>query len=260
MNNKRKCLFSDSDSESDKEPNLIAAFKTPVKPQQDEEDTLDAFMTNLTEPSPTTTSKPQVLNQEIHFYPTVQFTHNDDDADSDEEVYRVAKLVDDQLQAKKGNKQKQETDSEEEFLLIESDRPSSFTPIIPSTFIPHPTIQSLTLEDLNSLKSHLGIKIKPYSYNTLQKVNPYLFSDSFQAMNLSSPLRAKISFEKPTSIQCAVIPIALAGMDVIGKAATGSGKTCAFIWPVVEFVERQGVGETPCALSIPFFLYILYFF
>jgi ATP-dependent RNA helicase RhlE len=41
-------------------------------------------------------------------------------------------------------------------------------------------------------------------------------------------------FEKTTAIQSAVIPIALAGHDVIGCAETGTGKTVAFVLPILH--------------------------
>ncbi|MFT3915087.1 MAG: DEAD/DEAH box helicase [Anaeromyxobacteraceae bacterium] len=44
----------------------------------------------------------------------------------------------------------------------------------------------------------------------------------------------KAGFEHPTPIQAQAIPPALAGKDVIGIAATGTGKTAAFLLPIVE--------------------------
>lgn len=43
---------------------------------------------------------------------------------------------------------------------------------------------------------------------------------------------------EPTPIQAAVIPDALAGRDVLGKAPTGSGKTFGFGLPLLELVEK----------------------
>ncbi len=45
-------------------------------------------------------------------------------------------------------------------------------------------------------------------------------------------------FEKTTAIQSAVIPIALAGHDVIGCADTGTGKTVAFVLPILHRILR----------------------
>ncbi|EPX74706.1 ATP-dependent RNA helicase Ddx27/Drs1 [Schizosaccharomyces octosporus yFS286] len=60
---------------------------------------------------------------------------------------------------------------------------------------------------------------------------------SFQAMNLSRPILkglSKMGFEEPTQIQAKTIPVALLGKDIVGAAITGSGKTAAFIVPILE--------------------------
>jgi len=44
----------------------------------------------------------------------------------------------------------------------------------------------------------------------------------------------RAGFEHPTPIQAQAIPPALAGRDVIGTAATGTGKTAAFVLPILE--------------------------
>jgi ATP-dependent RNA helicase RhlE len=44
----------------------------------------------------------------------------------------------------------------------------------------------------------------------------------------------RAGFEHPTPIQSQAIPPALAGRDVIGTAATGTGKTAAFLFPIIE--------------------------
>lgn len=60
---------------------------------------------------------------------------------------------------------------------------------------------------------------------------------SFQTMSLSRPILRGITtvgFSKPTPIQAKTIPIALMGKDVVGGAVTGSGKTAAFVLPILE--------------------------
>ncbi|KAG5952910.1 nucleolar DEAD-box protein required for synthesis of 60S ribosomal subunit [Claviceps sorghi] len=62
-------------------------------------------------------------------------------------------------------------------------------------------------------------------------------ASSFQGMSLSRPILrglAAVGFSKPTPIQSKTIPIALMGKDLVGGAVTGSGKTGAFLVPILE--------------------------
>ena len=47
----------------------------------------------------------------------------------------------------------------------------------------------------------------------------------------------ELGYETPTPIQSAVIPLMLAGQDVIGQAQTGTGKTAAFALPALQNLE-----------------------
>ncbi|OOF95446.1 hypothetical protein ASPCADRAFT_515811 [Aspergillus carbonarius ITEM 5010] len=60
---------------------------------------------------------------------------------------------------------------------------------------------------------------------------------SFQEFNLSRPILrglAGVNFSNPTPIQRKTIPVALLGKDIVGSAVTGSGKTAAFVVPILE--------------------------
>lgn len=60
---------------------------------------------------------------------------------------------------------------------------------------------------------------------------------SFNSFGLSRPLLkglSSLNFSAPTPIQAKTIPIALEGKDVVGGAVTGSGKTAAFLIPILE--------------------------
>ncbi|XP_018794679.1 PREDICTED: probable ATP-dependent RNA helicase DDX27 [Bactrocera latifrons] len=60
---------------------------------------------------------------------------------------------------------------------------------------------------------------------------------SFYQMNLSRPLMRAIGvlgYIYPTPIQSSTIPIALLGRDICGCAATGTGKTAAYMLPTLE--------------------------
>ena len=60
---------------------------------------------------------------------------------------------------------------------------------------------------------------------------------TFEELHLSRPILkalAEIGFQHPTPIQEQAIPIALRGQDICGSAVTGSGKTAAFVLPILE--------------------------
>jgi ATP-dependent RNA helicase RhlE len=50
-------------------------------------------------------------------------------------------------------------------------------------------------------------------------------------------------YTEPTPIQLAAIPEVLAGHDVIGIAQTGTGKTAAFVWPILTRLSAAGRHE-----------------
>ncbi|KAF2743122.1 ATP-dependent RNA helicase dbp10 [Sporormia fimetaria CBS 119925] len=66
----------------------------------------------------------------------------------------------------------------------------------------------------------------------------------FQAMGLNGALLKAITrkgFSIPTPIQRKAIPLILDGQDVVGMARTGSGKTAAFVIPMIEKLKTHSV-------------------
>ena len=50
--------------------------------------------------------------------------------------------------------------------------------------------------------------------------------------------------EEPTPIQREAIPVLLAGKDIVGQAATGTGKTAAFALPMLDLIRKDGPSRT----------------
>ena len=65
---------------------------------------------------------------------------------------------------------------------------------------------------------------------------------NFSELSLSTPLKsnlAKHGFGQPTPVQAQSIPPALAGRDLVATAQTGTGKTLAFVLPVIHRLGGQ---------------------
>lgn len=78
---------------------------------------------------------------------------------------------------------------------------------------------------------------------------------SFSAMNLSRQLLRSLTalnLTTPTPIQTRAIPLALLGRDILGSAVTGSGKTAAFMIPILERLtyRDRGKGGQACRVLV----------
>ena len=78
------------------------------------------------------------------------------------------------------------------------------------------------------------------------------FSPGFAALGLEARLLATLEalgYEEPTPIQREAIPPLLAGKDLLGQAATGTGKTAAFTLPLLQRIAH-GAKQRPAALIL----------
>src|SRR5689334_24077387 len=72
------------------------------------------------------------------------------------------------------------------------------------------------------------------------------FSPGFAALGLEAGLLATLEtlgYEEPTPIQREAIPPLLSGRDVLGQAATGTGKTAAFALPLLHRLAQTKVEQ-----------------
>jgi len=75
----------------------------------------------------------------------------------------------------------------------------------------------------------------------------------FAALGLAEPFinaLAALGYEEPTPIQREGIPPLLAGRDVLGQAATGTGKTAAFALPMLQRISAGRDGQHPAVRGI----------
>ncbi len=77
-------------------------------------------------------------------------------------------------------------------------------------------------------------------------------SSEFQRFKLNKQLLqavAQAGYELPTPIQNQVIPLISSGHDVMGVAQTGTGKTAAFVLPLLMKI-KYAQGKMPRALIV----------
>ncbi len=88
---------------------------------------------------------------------------------------------------------------------------------------------------------HHGQHINPQRFikaaKSLERTLYTPTNDSFNSFNMHQDIKQNVSkrnYTLPTQIQDKAIPIALEGKDVIGIANTGTGKTAAFLLPILD--------------------------
>ncbi|XP_051498791.1 probable ATP-dependent RNA helicase DDX4 [Apus apus] len=111
------------------------------------------------------------------------------------------------------------------------------------TYVPPPPP-----DDEQAIFAHYqtGINFDKYDENVVQVsgLDPPAPLQDFETANLCQTLNvniAKAGYSKLTPVQKYSMPIILAGRDLMACAQTGSGKTAAFLLPIVAHMMRNGV-------------------
>ncbi|CAD6210912.1 unnamed protein product [Miscanthus lutarioriparius] len=221
----------DDNSFSDDAPSDAPASTAVEGKAEDEEeiDPLDAFMAEIQEEirAPPPPLKPEALRRadsdDDEDDPVESFLRAKKDAgltlaadamragyDSDEEVYAAAKAVDAGMM---------EYDSDDNPIVVDKKK------IEPIPALDHSTIEydAFTKDFYEEKPSISGMSDQ---------------EDCGFPVPLMNAI-AKQAYEKPTTIQCQALPIVLSGRDIIGIAKTGSGKTAAFVLPMIVHIMDQ---------------------
>ena len=75
---------------------------------------------------------------------------------------------------------------------------------------------------------------------------------SFEVLGLSAPLMQaveQLGYQEPTPIQQQAVPVLLEGRNVLGQAQTGTGKTAAFVLPMLQNIQPGAGGVQALVLA-----------
>jgi ATP-dependent RNA helicase RhlE len=77
---------------------------------------------------------------------------------------------------------------------------------------------------------------------------------TFSELPLAAALQRKLAaaqFVTPTPVQVQAVPPALEGKDVLATAQTGTGKTLAFLIPIIEMLLREPASQVNALVLLP---------
>ncbi len=80
------------------------------------------------------------------------------------------------------------------------------------------------------------------------------YPKAFVELGLEKPLLkalTKMGWTEPSEIQSHMIPVALAGKDILGQARTGTGKTAAFALPILQRLAEGESEDVSCLVLTP---------
>lgn len=123
-----------------------------------------------------------------------------------------------------------------------------YSPFVKNFYNEHDEIKKLSCQEVDRLRRSLSISVSgPQPPKVVTSFAHFGFDEQ-----LLKVIR-KLEYTQPTPIQAQAIPAALSGRDIIGIAKTGSGKTAAFVWPLLVHILDQPelkAGDGPIGLIL----------
>ncbi|KAJ4295705.1 pre-mRNA processing RNA-helicase [Collariella sp. IMI 366227] len=215
----KEVMAMDVDTEA---PNGEVKEET-MEVDEEEVDPLDAFMADLEQPDPAggTGARPVAQNSKKAFEPEAYF--------SDEDYRFEADKTDPSAILAMAAKKKKKDIPTVDYSKLD------LTPIRKNFWVEPQELSQMTEEEAAELRLELdGIKVS--GKNVPKPVQKW------SQCGLTQPILDVIhtlGYEKPTSIQMQALPVIMSGRDVIGVAKTGSGKTMAFVLPMLRHIKDQ---------------------
>ncbi|BET02516.1 ATP-dependent RNA helicase [Nesidiocoris tenuis] len=245
---RRRAKTEDEYFEDDEEVNTLEYIPAPGSPgyvppkneSDDEEDPLDAYMAQVENQVKKDTSKGAKKGVRVDI----------DDADVEESYFKY--MEENPKAGLKPDEDEIEVEYDSDGNPIAPKKKKTIDPLPPidhatmnyvefqkDFYQIHDEIANLTNDNVNELRQTLGVNVSGFA--------PPRPVTSFGHFNFDEQLLKairKYDFTQPTPIQAQAVPAILQGRDVIGIAKTGTGKTAAYVWPMVIHVASRVSNQT----------------
>ncbi|WIA29633.1 hypothetical protein OEZ86_012120 [Tetradesmus obliquus] len=175
--------------------------------------------------------------------------------DSDEEVYATAKALQQQAEAEG---RVGDSDDDAKAAAAKSRTIDPLAPVDHSLleyddfakdfYTEHPSIAAMSEQQVREYRKQLQVHVS--GFDPPKPVQTF-GQAGFDHLLLGAIKKA--GYEQPTAIQAQALPAVLSGRDVLGLAKTGSGKTAAFVLPMLVHIMDQpelNKGEGPIGLVL----------
>ncbi|KAF9970629.1 hypothetical protein BGZ73_006641 [Actinomortierella ambigua] len=250
-----------------------AAAKTMGYDDDEEDDPLDAFMAGIDNQVKEEAAKPPEekirrddIEEEDHMESYMNHMkkkgiaigtgapskHRDEDVDSDEEVYATARAVDQAIGGfydSDDNSAPEQAGKKEITPLPPKDHSKENYPEIEKNFyVEHDDIAKLDDAQVAQIRKDLDMKV-----SGVNVAKPCVSFAHFGFDEALMETIRKVGYYEPSGIQKQAIPVALSGRDIIGLAKTGSGKTAAFLLPMIVHImdqEELEKGDGPIGIVL----------
>ncbi|KAI8985239.1 P-loop containing nucleoside triphosphate hydrolase protein [Pilobolus umbonatus] len=242
----------------------VSPVNTPAGKTEEDEDPLDAFMADMSEKAKASKAEPKVRRDDIEDEDELEsyvrhmkekgiavgtssqpLVEKDENANSDDEVYATAAAMD-QYDSDEGDKAPVKKEIEP---LTRVDHDSiEYIPIEKNFYEEHPDIAALDDTRVKQIREEMGMHVTGHDI-----AKPCI---SFAHFGFDEDLMSaiiKAGYTTPSAIQKQAIPVALEGRDIIGIAKTGSGKTAAFVLPMlIHIMDQEELvrGDGPIGLIL----------
>ncbi|KAG0280709.1 ATP-dependent RNA helicase ddx42 [Linnemannia exigua] len=274
-------VFRDDDDDEEDAFSRLVSRKDPEETpatladeEQEEDDPLDAFMAGIdtqVKKEAEMPSEEKVRRDDIEDEDYVEsymkhmkkkgimvgqggpVQERNEDVDSDEEVYATARAID--------NSSEQQFDPDEMGYDLQSNGKKEITPLprvdhsrqnyveIEKCFYEeHEDIARLTDEQVKQIRLDLDMRV-----SGADAAKPCISFAHFGFEEALMETIRRAGYSEPSGIQQQAIPVALSGRDIIGIAKTGSGKTAAFLLPMIVHImdqEELEKGDGPIGIVL----------